>query len=243
MRARNATIDKPLAGKMSGTDGASSGVGLENGLRLSIISGIKPGNADAGFCYPHLESDPHVPWTRAISGGKLTDLAVHRLETTNGRSPILAVIHIPENDPVSEGRKGWVLIAGEDFGKGMSPEQFSLMALFLRKKGCICVAALSFHVSCADCHSAETELKKHGILPLTFSQSSVYATTKAGHTMTLNGLDEIFPPKNIGTMLPILVYTKPGCAMCDFGHYNLSDEEIGWIMAGSQEKSLDPAKI
>jgi aconitate hydratase len=80
----------------------------------------------------------------------------------------------------------------------------------------------------------ETNLKKQGILPLTFSDPKDYDLFEQADRVTVAGLSALAPGKPIE-----VVITKPGGKTVSIKcNHTLTDEQIGWFKAGSALNAL-----
>lgn len=83
---------------------------------------------------------------------------------------------------------GWVIIGDNNYGEGSSREQAAMTPRYL---GCVAVISKSF----ARIH--ETNLKKQGILALTFENSLDYEKIGEDDRISIIGLDELEPEKTV----------------------------------------------
>ena len=120
---------------------------------------------------------------------------------------------------------GWAVIGDENYGEGSSREHAAMSPRYL---GCKVVIVRSF------ARIAETNLKKQGILPLTFSKASDYDLIEQDDRVSVTGLAQLAPGKPV-----TVVITKPGgktaTSQC---LHSLTDEQIGWFKAGSALNAL-----
>ena len=120
---------------------------------------------------------------------------------------------------------GWAVIGDENYGEGSSREHAAMSPRFL---GCKVVIVRSF------ARIAETNLKKQGILPLTFSKASDYDLIEQDDRVSVTGLAQLAPGKPV-----TVVITKPGgTAVTIQCLHTLTDEQIGWFKAGSALNAL-----
>jgi aconitate hydratase len=97
-----------------------------------------------------------------------------------------------------------------------------------RYLGCRVVIARSF------ARIAETNLKKQGILPLTFTKPSDYDLLEQDDRVSVTGLAALAPGKPV-----TVVITKPGGKSVTIQcQHTLTDEQIGWFKAGSALNAL-----
>ncbi|NMC40868.1 MAG: aconitate hydratase [Bacteroidales bacterium] len=116
--------------------------------------------------------------------------------------------------------KGSVVVAEENFGEGSSREHAAMEARFL---GVRAVVAKSF----ARIH--ETNLKKQGVLALTFINPADYLLIREDDRMDITGIKEMAP----GSTLRLLLRHSDGeTAEIPLAH-SFNQKQIGWFRAGS----------
>jgi len=114
----------------------------------------------------------------------------------------------------------WVVIGDENYGEGSSREHAAMSPRYL---GCAVVLVKSF----ARIH--ETNLKKQGILPLTFKDPRDYDRVGAQDRVSVTGLAALAPGKPVTVTLK-----KPDGRTETFeALHSLTDEHITWFKAGS----------
>ncbi|ORY81810.1 aconitate hydratase [Leucosporidium creatinivorum] len=114
----------------------------------------------------------------------------------------------------------WVIVAGDNYGEGSSREVAALSPRFM---GGHAVIAKSF----ARIH--EMNLKKQGLLPLTFSQPEDYERIQPSDKLTISGLESFTPNRP----LALLVESKEGAAWETALNHTFTDLHISWFKAGS----------
>lgn len=115
---------------------------------------------------------------------------------------------------------GWVAVGDGNYGEGSSREH---AAMSPRHLGCRAVLVRGF----ARIH--ETNLKKQGILPLTFADPADYERIRKDDRLSLLNLAEIAPGKPVTVRL-----THADGKTEEFSaHHSLTREQIAWFMAGS----------
>ncbi|MBK8230765.1 MAG: aconitate hydratase [Candidatus Eisenbacteria bacterium] len=114
----------------------------------------------------------------------------------------------------------WVAVGDENYGEGSSREH---AAMSPRHLGCAAVITRSF----ARIH--ESNLKKQGILPLTFADPADYGKIEATDRVSILGLDSIAP----GAELRAEVVHQSGAKEEIRLRHTLNAEQIGWWKAGS----------
>jgi aconitate hydratase len=130
---------------------------------------------------------------------------------------------------LSEAGVGWCVIGDANYGEGSSREH---AAMEPRYRGGLVVIARSF----ARIH--ETNLKKQGILPLTFVEPSIYDDIAEDDRISVLGLASLAPGENVDCVI-----TKPDGRRVEFScHHSFSDEQVGWFRAGSALNVIRDAK-
>jgi len=119
-----------------------------------------------------------------------------------------------------EAGQGWVAIGDENYGEGSSREHAAMEPRF---RGCKVVFARSF------ARIAETNLKKQGVLALTFADPATYDEIGEDDRLSVHGLADLAPDTPVRCTI-----TKPDGATVDFeAVHSLSPEQIEWFRAGS----------
>lgn len=119
----------------------------------------------------------------------------------------------------------WVVIGDENYGEGSSREHAAMEPRYL---GCIAVIAKSF----ARIH--ETNLKKHGVLPLRFGDGSDHDRLGPTDRIRIRGLSSLRQDEEV----LIDVSSSNGESWNLRSTHSLSDEEIEWFHAGSALNAL-----
>ncbi|MCH8931702.1 MAG: aconitate hydratase [Nitrospinae bacterium] len=115
---------------------------------------------------------------------------------------------------------GWVVFAEENIGEGSSREH---AAMEPRHMGCRAIIAKSY------ARIFEANLKKQGLLPLTFSNKDDYENIQQKDTISLEGLDGIKP----GQAVTMTVTHEDGSTDKIQLNHSLNEGEIKWFYAGS----------
>ena len=114
----------------------------------------------------------------------------------------------------------WVFIGDSNTGEGSSREHAAMEPRF---RGCAVALARSF----ARIH--ETNLKKQGLLALTFADPADYERIDEDDRIALRGLADLAPSRPVRVEV-----TPPDGTMWAFdGLHTLSEEQIEWFRAGS----------
>ncbi len=114
----------------------------------------------------------------------------------------------------------WVAVGDENYGEGSSREH---AAMEPRHLGAMAVIARSF----ARIH--ETNLKKQGMLPLTFADPADYEKIRVDDRLSIRGLGELAPGRNLTAVLHHADGSEDSFAL----KHTLNDEQIQWFRAGS----------
>jgi aconitate hydratase len=116
--------------------------------------------------------------------------------------------------------KSWMIIGDENYGEGSSREHAAMSPRFL---GCTAVITKSF----ARIH--ETNLKKQGVLALTFVNTADYSKIQEKDLLSIRGLNDLAPGKNL---ILEAKHSDGSVDKIEVKHtYNA--EQIKWFKAGS----------
>jgi aconitate hydratase len=143
-------------------------------------------------------------------------------EAGSGRCPVHGSTE-PYPDAARHCREAgvaWVAVGDENYGEGSSREHAAMEPRFQNARA---VFARSF----ARIH--ETNLKKQGMLALTFSDPSTYDEIREDDTISVLGLADLAPDKNVQCRI-----THADGSTVDFEcTHTMSAEHIEWFRAGS----------
>ena len=114
----------------------------------------------------------------------------------------------------------WVAVGDENYGEGSSREH---AAMEPRHLGGVAVIARSF----ARIH--ETNLKKQGLLPLTFADPADYDKVREGDRVSILGLAGLAP----GQPVKVVFHHADGSSDEISCRHTFNAEQIGWFRAGS----------
>jgi len=114
----------------------------------------------------------------------------------------------------------WVVVGDENYGEGSSREH---AAMEPRHLGCAAVIVRSF----ARIH--ETNLKKQGILPLTFSDPADYDKVLEDDRFSITGLADLTP----GGPITVTLKHDDGSEDSFAVDHTMTAEQISWFQAGS----------
>jgi aconitate hydratase len=121
----------------------------------------------------------------------------------------------------------WIAVGDENYGEGSSREHAAMSPRFL---GCRIVIARSF------ARIAETNLKKQGLLPLTFVDPADYDRLYQDDRISTEGLTQLKP----GSTVTLRVKSKDGSERLIKAGHSMTDEQILWFKAGSALNTLRP---
>jgi len=119
----------------------------------------------------------------------------------------------------AEGKR-WIVVGGENYGEGSSREHAAMSPRLL---GAAAVITRSF----ARIH--ESNLKKQGVLPLTFADPGDYDKVQETDRITVAGLDGLTPEQP----LTITLHHADGGEEAAQVKHSLNTEQIEWLRAGS----------
>lgn len=122
----------------------------------------------------------------------------------------------------SKGR-GWIVVGEENYGEGSSREHAAMSPRFLGAKAILVKSFARIH---------ETNLKKQGVLPITFANPSDYDRIKEGISVSIRGLTTLAPGSKLTAHL------SDGYSF-EVKH-TMTDEQIEWFKAGSALNILRP---
>ena len=114
----------------------------------------------------------------------------------------------------------WVIIGDSNYGEGSSREHAAMTPRFL---GCAAVIVKSF----ARIH--ETNLKKQGILALTFSNENDYDKIKENDKISIIGLNELKP----GAPVKCIIQHDDGSKDEISLNHSYNNFQLEWFRAGS----------
>ncbi|KAJ8945734.1 hypothetical protein NQ314_009097 [Rhamnusium bicolor] len=114
----------------------------------------------------------------------------------------------------------WVAIGDDNYGEGSSREHAALEPRHLGGRAIIVKSFARIH---------ETNLKKQGLLPLTFANPSDYDKIQPTDKISLKGLDNLSPGKPVECQIK----HKDGTLEKILLNHSLNELQIGWFRAGS----------
>jgi aconitate hydratase len=119
----------------------------------------------------------------------------------------------------------WIVIGDENYGEGSSREHAAMSPRYLGAKVVIVKSFARIH---------ETNLKKQGLLPLTFADPKDYDRFEQSDRVSVTGLALLAPGKPVG----VTIHKADGKAATIKCLHTLTEEQIGWFKAGSALNAL-----
>merc|ERR1719197_1797760 len=119
----------------------------------------------------------------------------------------------------SEGIK-WVVVGDENYGEGSSREHAALEPRHLGGRAVIVKSFARIH---------ETNLKKQGMLPLTFANPADYDGLQTGDKISLRGIKGLAPGKSVY----MIAKSADGSTKEIELKHTFNEEQIEWFKAGS----------
>ena len=119
-----------------------------------------------------------------------------------------------------EAGQGWVVFADENMGEGSSREHAAMEPRFRGAKAIVTRSFARIH---------EANLKKQGVLPLTFADPADYDKIDEDDRISVTGLASLAP----GSQVTILVTKRSGETWSFLTNHTFSPEQIAWFKAGS----------
>jgi len=115
---------------------------------------------------------------------------------------------------------GWIVVGDENYGEGSSREHAAMEPRFLGGKAIIVKSFARIH---------ETNLKKQGMLPLTFDNPADYDKILEDDLLSIVGLKELAP----GKQLKLTVKHSDGTSDEIMLNHTMNENQIEWFRAGS----------
>jgi aconitate hydratase len=144
-------------------------------------------------------------------------------EVGMGRNALTGAEHVPFPE-IAKAYKaaglGWVVVADVNYGEGSSREHAAMSPRWLGGRAII---ARSF------ARIAETNLKKQGLLALTFNDPAAWELVRDGDRFSFSGIEELAPGSTVGVTLR---HADGKSDRFDCVH-SLNELQIAWFRAGS----------
>ena len=130
---------------------------------------------------------------------------------------------VDEYSKIARGYKsagmGWIVVGDENYGEGSSREHAAMEPRHLGGKAVLVRSFARIH---------ETNLKKQGVLPLTFANAPDYDKVREDDRIDLLGLTELAP----GSKVEVVVHHADGSEDRFDAKHTLTDEQVDWFKAG-----------
>jgi aconitate hydratase len=114
----------------------------------------------------------------------------------------------------------WVAIGDENYGEGSSREHAAMEPRFMNGRAVIVRSFARIH---------ETNLKKQGVLALTFADPADYELFRADDTVDIVDLAALAPERPVR----VVIHHADGASDEIETTHTMSEEHIGWFRAGS----------
>jgi aconitate hydratase len=121
---------------------------------------------------------------------------------------------------------GSVVVGDENYGEGSSREHAAMSPRYLGAKAMITKSFARIH---------ETNLKKQGILPLTFADPKDYDKIEQNDRISVTGLQSLAPGKPVS----VTIHKADGKDITIQAHHSLTEQQVGWFKAGSALNALN----
>ena len=121
---------------------------------------------------------------------------------------------------------GSIVVGDENYGEGSSREHAAMSPRFLNVKVVLVKGFARIH---------ETNLKKQGILALTFADSKDYEKIEQQDRISVTGLSSLAP----GKLVQVTVYKADGTSLTIQANHSITDQQIAWFKDGSALNALN----
>jgi len=115
---------------------------------------------------------------------------------------------------------GWIVVGDENYGEGSSREHAAMEPRHLGAKAVIVRSFARIH---------ETNLKKQGVLALTFANPGDYDKIREDSKYSIRGLKEFAPGRSLTLEISHADGSKEECAL----NHTFNQNQIDWFKAGS----------
>lgn len=114
----------------------------------------------------------------------------------------------------------WIAIGDENYGEGSSREHAAMEPRYMNGRVVLVRSFARIH---------EANLKKQGVLPLTFADPADYERVRADDVVDVIGVDDLAP----GSTLRVVLHHGDGTTDEILARHTMSEEQIEWFRAGS----------
>ena len=121
---------------------------------------------------------------------------------------------------------GSIVVGDENYGEGSSREHAAMSPRFLNVRAVITKSFARIH---------ETNLKKQGILALTFSDPKDYEKIEQHDRISVTGLNGLAPGKPV----QVTIHKGDGQSLTIQANHSMTEQQIAWFKAGSALNALN----
>ena len=121
---------------------------------------------------------------------------------------------------------GSIVVGDENYGEGSSREHAAMSPRFLNVRAVITKSFARIH---------ETNLKKQGILALTFADPKDYEKIEQQDRISVTGLNSLAPGKPV----QVTIHKADGNALTIQANHSITAQQIAWFKAGSALNALN----
>ena len=121
---------------------------------------------------------------------------------------------------------GSIVVGDENYGEGSSREHAAMSPRFLNVRVVITKSFARIH---------ETNLKKQGILALTFADPKDYEKIEQQDRISVTGLSALAPGKPV----QVTIHKADGTSLTIQANHSITEQQIGWFKAGSALNALN----
>ena len=121
---------------------------------------------------------------------------------------------------------GSIVVGDENYGEGSSREHAAMSPRFLNVRAVITKSFARIH---------ETNLKKQGILALTFSDPKDYEKIEQEDRISVTGLQSLAPGKPV----VVTIHKTDGRTLTIQANHSMTEQQIAWFKAGSALNALN----
>jgi aconitate hydratase len=121
---------------------------------------------------------------------------------------------------------GSIVVGDENYGEGSSREHAAMSPRFLNVRVVITKSFARIH---------ETNLKKQGILALTFADPKDYEKIEQQDRISVTGLNSLAPGKPV----QVTIHKPDGTSLTIQANHSITEQQIAWFKAGSALNALN----
>ncbi len=121
---------------------------------------------------------------------------------------------------------GSFVVGDENYGEGSSREHAAMSPRFLGVKAVLTKSFARIH---------ETNLKKQGILPMTFADPANYEQIDQEDRVSVTGLSELAPGKSVS----VVIHKKDGKEITIQANHSMTEQQVKWFQSGSALNALN----